>query len=252
MRVEVRPLALKVEGWQACLLPVSLQEGEYARSGARRLVDGLGAEAESKQGWAREVWLHTWKLHVENRAALLEPHLAAWKPQLGLGIWPYRQPPTTWNEESFMDAAGAEMLNEEPDLPSYRLMRLRGSADDRKNAAALLAGAGAVTQVFISAGFDVLERQGRAAFLPLIRDAVHTHERFYLPLLDSKSLNACTAIDLDQWLSTAMLYMRESAEDGGVLVLFKGSLKLLLESAAAAMEVDLLWSKTLDRAVLNV
>ena len=234
MSIEVRSLPLSGEGWRAYLVPVSLSTKQYVRSALPQFIESITRKALEQHSLSQEVLLHGWKLHEESRGQLLQPHLPQWFPQVGMGVWPFRAAPALWNEESFMDAAASEVMNEEPELAAYRLMRIRGTVPDRREAASLLAGVGAVTRIFLRGSFEALEQQTRSVFLPRIQAAVYRHERFYLPLLDVSTLQAASAdSELDAWLGPVCLYLRESAEDKGVLLVVRAEMAPLLSEAAA-------------------
>jgi hypothetical protein len=53
---------------------------------------------------------------------------------------------------------------------------------------------------------------------PIIEEALRAHP-FYMPLLEAKSLRNVTADFLDSWMGSARVYLRESVEDHGELLI---------------------------------
>lgn len=242
MQIELQVLPTIAPPWEQYFLPCSFPLGLTQRTPILLLLEQL-ANLLNADGLLREVLLHSWKLAGSPAGATLQQNLTTWLPALGMGIWPDRQPPSPLTQERFMDLAAGSILGEEPELTVCRLLRLTGTAQARKAAFAALFGTGATTQMFSSQSFEAVQKAGEQVYLPTITAPIYTHERFYLPLLDRRSVNrAKTAAELGRWLCDVEVYVRESAEDQGVLILSRRPLHDHLLTAAKRSETTLNWT----------
>ncbi len=176
-----------------------------------------------------QVFLQTWKLDAQSSGAVLNAHMKQWRPEMGLGVWPDRKPPQSWTEASFVDAAAAKFRGDEPELNVHRLIRLT-SPGIEPEAAEQLRGSGTLVEVFSCYKPEPLLEISRRHALERIADQQYQDEKFYLPLLDMKSVAASrTPEQLGQWLDGMDVYVRESAEDQSILVLSRLPLASLFE-----------------------
>jgi hypothetical protein len=75
-------------------------------------------------------------------------------------------------------------------------------------------------------------RQGREVLLPMVKDRRFRKAALYLPLIDQRTLRHPDAAEkLDAWMCGIDVYVRESAEDKGILILSKLQLDFLFEQA---------------------
>lgn len=217
--------------WQALVLRASFPLEPVAKQAIARFLTALTDLLEAERAdLRREVFLHAWKLEDAELNSAFHQNVSRWRPSLGMGIWPNRKPPGGWTESSFMDAAATKMTGEEPELPAYKLFHLGGEPKHTREAAELVFGIGATTQMFTRESFAELQSKGKAEYLPAIVDSIYTHADFYLPLLDRSSLlTARSPGELDTLMCGVEVYIRESPEDGGVLLLSRVPLTPLLE-----------------------
>lgn len=83
-------------------------------------------------------------------------------------------------------------------------------------------GSGAQIEVFSKAPFLEVSEAGTRVLLPLIADRRFRKFDLHFPLLDRKTITSSDiAPHLDKWLCNVDIYLRESAEDHGLLVLAK-------------------------------
>jgi hypothetical protein len=179
----------------------------------------------------QQVLLHSWKLHTGDCSQKIQENLKSWNPMPGTGVWPDRTPPGRWTEETFMNASAAMLKKEEAPLSSYQLLHIDGDKPARGHAADTLFGNEIVTQIFSKDAFSELAAKGRSAFLPNITDRDFKHSRFYLPLLEKKTILSAVDEQLSSWLCGAEVYIRESAEDKGVLLVSSRELATFFERA---------------------
>lgn len=218
--------------WEAALLPTGPLPAEpEERARWSRQVAELEATLLRVPDCRRELLLQVWKLGPGHGAEVLEKHAGPWWPQLGLGVWPDREPPRSWNEEMLQDAMAGALNGDEVRLASHKLLTLKATGEEQTTAAHLLRGHGALLEVFATRTLADLQELGRELFLPRMVENRFRKARFFLPLLDRRSLAAAKdGAELGRWLCGADVYLRESAEDRGVLVISNRALEPLLQT----------------------
>jgi hypothetical protein len=203
------------------------------------LLDAAAQALTANSHLQRELFVHSWKLHVGNTGALIQQNLRAWNPIHGIGIWPDRNPPSRWTQETFMDASAAMLQDEEPVLASYQVLHLRCEARIRSEVASSLFGGEALFQLFSRCEADAFFARTKSTYLPLITDTLFRHARFYVPLLEAKTVSGATDQQLATWLCGAEAYLRESAEDRGILILARTTHLRALQGAASHARIHL-------------
>ena len=223
------------EPWRVFLLPVSgfpLKVPEFGL--VRRYLGMIATVLEKEHGLKQEVLQQMWKLAPESGAGLVSSHAKLWKPQIGLGIWPDREPPTSWSQATMQDAAAAALRGDEPTKPYYNLLRMTCDPATRTSAAATMCGYGTQIQTFSRIDSDELLKRSKETYLPSIRDDRFKNERFYMPLLDARTVaSAGYAERLEASLCGIDFYLRESPEDKGILMITKMPFDPLLASVRA-------------------
>ena len=83
--------------WQAVLLSLGEFPLKPPRYGViRHFFDLLADVLTGDHGMQQEVLLQMWKLAPATGAELVSKHGSLWQPELGLGVWPDREPPRSW------------------------------------------------------------------------------------------------------------------------------------------------------------
>ena len=224
--------------WQCALLPVPEfpLQAAYATA-VERFFFSLGSLLTGAQKLNHQILLQTWKLGPETGTPTLSAHRKAWRAQLGLGIWPDRNPPQGWTEERMMDAAAAAFRGDEPELPSHRLLRLRLSPAESPLAARTMRRFGVMIEIFFRGEVSQLDTRCREMFHPRIEEDQFLHEEFYCPVLDRNSvLSAKSAEEMDSFLCGADVYVRDSAEDRGILMVSRLPIRSLFEQTQLRLE----------------
>lgn len=229
------------EHWQAWLLPlpafpVPEKRIESYRASVQKFAETLVQEYQMRGALA----LQLWKLSGKLGGDLLQQHLDDWPSDLGFGVWPDRDAPAGWNEDSIQDAAAAVYRGDEPALPMHRALLFKIEARATYNAALhQMSGFGATVQIFSRALIEDVRKRGLDEFLPRISDHRFRGGRVYLPMLDQQSLRAARSFEeLERWLCGADVYLRESAEDKGLLVVSRlsgATMTHALETLATAI-----------------
>ncbi len=226
--------AKQMQPWQAALLPVPAfpLEGEELRK--KTAFFDLLSEKMLGRGLHQHLYLQAWKLSPTTGAGLVSQNAAKWRPTLGLGIWP-NQPPTGWTETSFSDAVAAQLSGNEPRMPSHQLLRLNAGPRELTLAASQLRGSGTTLTVFSTLQADELEARAQTAYQPILNDTAR-RARFLFPVLDGALVkSARSGAELDRWLCGAEMYIRESAEDKGFLIVSRLPLDPILSEVRQAL-----------------
>lgn len=207
-------------GWTAALLRQTLPvDDDVARLAYREAVEHLlsvlppFAEVRSE-----EVFLLFGAMRPEVEIKLLQQHARGWMPQFGMGVWMHQMPPETWTREEF-EAAEPGTLRPVVE----RVLRVQPDPGAQRSAWQMLLGSGALLR--ISAGAPKVFVQDSTELLqPTIADVSLTSFPFYVPLLRADQLlTPAPVYDLpmaDQ-LPSVDAYLRESVDDGGLLVLLR-------------------------------
>src|SRR5947209_2431597 len=149
LRLQSLPVAAP---WQALLLPVSgfpLAEAEVAA--ARILLERLTTEL-CREAASSETFIRFSHLHLGDGASRVASRGSQWMPMMGLGVWPDREPPTTWKLEELMDLAPGEKTPLLMDI----VLRITGPPETRTGARDVMLGLGTVIQFVIPEGQDLL------------------------------------------------------------------------------------------------
>lgn len=218
--------------WKAYLFPVPsfpVQDADIGafRDGMQQFADRLMQRYALNEGLV----LQSWKLSGKHGGDLVQQRAEDWPFDLGFGVWPDRPAPEGWTEDSIQDAAAAVYRGDEPNLPMHRILLFTIRAREvYLDAVRQLSGFGAAIQIYTRLPLAEVRRNGHEELLPRISDRRFRGGRVYLPLLDSRSLQAAKDVaELEAWLCGVEVYMRESAEDKGLLVVSRLPIEPVLD-----------------------
>lgn len=240
---EQRHLTLERISWKlsgdAFLLPVSgfpIPSDEL--KSVREFLAKLGSTVVGTSRLSVEVFLQVAQLHIADGISRLTSHGRKWMPKIGLGVWPDREPPTIWKADEFMDLGP----DERPRRLLYQVFRVGASLESRDNAREMMLGLGTVIQIITADDTQALLLKGRSRLLPLIIDPSFRSFPYYIPLLDRKGLlSANSPEELEGWLCGAEVYLRESTEDSGILILARDSLGPIISSLGGEVNSSSKW-----------
>ncbi|HUO30570.1 MAG TPA: hypothetical protein VMU80_15200 [Bryobacteraceae bacterium] len=182
-----------------------------------------------KGSLSTEVLIHTARMEARG-AERFRQYARAWMPQPGLGVWPDRPPPRLPSQADLDDLEPGE----KPKPPIEQVLRVTGPPPTKRHALDVMLGFGVVVEVF-TADNDFFER-ARATLLPPIEDRTLRSFPFYAPLLERKSIEEAGSRQLNQWFSGAVAYVRECAEEKGMLIVSHEPLTPMLEQLGAHFE----------------
>lgn len=134
----------------------------------------------------------------------------AWMPMPGLGIWPQGDPPHFLTGDDVMKMDPGQPY-QPPFHPAFRLNKGYFSCWQA------LLGHGGLVALFQTLPVDGFVARSKEVFKPLIAERAFQAYPQYVPLLDAKVATAAPA-DLAAWLCGGQAYLRDSSQDGGLLL----------------------------------
>ena len=218
-------------GWAAAILeaeyPVSANAKPAYKAAVNELVRRLPALRDALH---EEVLLQFDRCRPTVEIPLLQQSARQWLPEIGLGVWVDRAAPTLWTENEFLSAAPGQLR---PLI--YRIFRIQQEPAAQRNAWQLLLGSGVLVRAWLPIAGAWLAACTEA-LQPKMTEASLTSFPFYAPLLTAKSLLTPDPGYSDLLQTTGHEingYLRESAEDGGLLLLIRQSPESLREALLA-------------------
>ncbi len=223
--IRLEPVAA-AEGWEALFLPVGgFPVAERNAAPLDWFVEQFTAVAASEWGLQAEVFLQGDRLGRAG-AAVLASHGREWLPRTGLGVWPDREPPRLWNWKDLV----FKIPGTAPRTLMYTVYQVTGGEDAKRQARDLLLRRGLIVQVLLAERAEAYLARTQAALLPPIQEPTFRSFPFYVPLLERKSLGRP---ELPAWMAKAVVYLRESPEDDGVLIVTSRPVQPLLDKLGA-------------------
>ncbi len=197
-----------------------------------RLMAKLSSALMLRLKLASEMFIHLTPSKNPAAGGLISPHARAWMPQPGFGVWPAREPPSLWKKEDFADL--------EPGQPPrdtvHPVFRISKDGNAKEQARSVMFGTGAILEILTRESGPVLVRRGTELLLPKIQETAFRSFPYYLPLLDAASIARISFDELQTWLCGGRVYLRESIEDGGLLVVALDSIRPALETLNAVAD----------------
>lgn len=146
-----------------------------------------------------------------------------WLPRMGLGVWPHREPPRLWtvqDMENMDPQAGPTLM--------HSVFRVTAGGNARLDAMRTMTGSGCGIQILCHIESKKFMDDLKQVFLQVIQDRVFRIFPWYIPLLDLAALTTPAPPLVLRVLQETRLYIRESREDGGILLLAREPLEDLL------------------------
>lgn len=182
---------------------------------ARRFLQELVSWYTTRLGCHYESFLHIDKSIDMDATRIFSRHAGHWIPETGLGVWPNRPAPRMWKLEDLGELDPASGM---PPLLNS-LFRVTAAANTRLEAMTTMTGTGSPLQLVSRAEGKVLLHDLKEVFLGFIEDRIFRIFPWYVPLMDKAALVEPIAPLVQSAMRNISLYVRESAEDGGILIL---------------------------------
>ena len=213
------------QGWHGGVVrvsgfPVPEREVEEYRRGSEELIARLRTDFPKA---STQVYLQFHRLLPGQDIATLQQNARLWLLETGLGVWPDREPPRLWTKEDLEEAE--EPAKVRPLM--YKVMKVQDEVRAGTHAWETMAGRGCLLQIGTSAP-DSFQNHATELFVPRMEQSVFASFPFYVPLLEAKSCAEASAEEMNGWLRFCGFYLRESAEDGGLLAISAKPLEIAL------------------------
>jgi hypothetical protein len=209
------PVTLKTiptEGIYAVLLPVqSFPLDPSHRTRCAEFLTWFRQAITTEWKLGCELFLQHDLLHTADAATRFAENAKHWQPRLGLGLWPDRPYPALWTRKEFSALEPGQKMRK----VSYKAFRVAKTPSAQDNARQVMFGLGATLEIWLPVADLEFFHRTREFMLPLIQERAFRSYPFYIPLLEGKSLQPEGA---SVWLCGASVYLRESPEDGGILI----------------------------------
>ena len=157
------------------------------------------------------LWLQGAAMHSADQINVVVENAREWMPDLGLGIRPTGEPPRMMNQADLN-----RMRWDETPRPMHETaFHLPGAT---RAVVPRFLGSGAVLCCLLDANIDTFFQQQTRMWLPRITDPAFRAHPFYIPFLDSGSLENQSFDALLEWTGNAAVYVREIPEEEGILI----------------------------------
>ncbi|NYF78653.1 hypothetical protein [Granulicella arctica] len=227
-------VVLKVaELWHAYLvplpkLPLAIEKRPELLQYMQQFLKILSAEMT----YERSVFLQLDELHQDNAIRNISRYGRQWSPQMGLGLLPEAPPPRYWTTEDLLERDYTSTI---PAL-MHSVMHLDTDNAGTKSACEVMTGTAGLIQVLHTCNAAQLLQGWFDVFQPTIQEEGLAAYPLYLPLISGTCIANCTSENLDRWMADAQIYIRESAEDKGILILSRFNLEKLLEKTKKRLD----------------
>jgi hypothetical protein len=197
------------------VLPVSgfpLPEPECSRLAG--ILRRISEAAAKRWNLFSEVFLELEQMKGLECRYRFADHGRDWLPEVGLGVWPDRDPPALFTREEFE--------NWIPGTPMRELLcevfRISTSPRQRSEARDAMLTFGPVVEILTPDTTAEFFGRTKPVYLDFIESRAHRCFPYYIPLLEGKTLENMTPDQLSHWCPGVSVYIRESFQDHGVLI----------------------------------
>lgn len=201
--------------WQAFVLPVSgfpLPEPECSR--LAQLLGKIGEAAVKRWNLFPEVFLEIEQMKGLECRYHFADHGREWLPEVGLGVWPDRDPPALFTREEFENWIPGSRMRE----ILCEVFRISASSAQRNKARDAMLRFGPVVEILTPNTTAEFLGKTKPVYLAFIESRAHRCFPYYIPLLEGKTVENMTADQLSHWCPGVSVYVRESVQDHGILI----------------------------------
>lgn len=219
--------------WDAILLGVTafpIPKEELQR--AKGFLQNFGLREAVGRRFSAETFIQVEQSDDGDCRRIYSERAREWIPEVGLGVWPDREPPVTWAQEEFMAVGPDKRIR--PLM--YQILRITASPKAKADAFSAMLPFGPALQILTHDDGETLLDKATRLLLPSLKDPSYTCYPFYVPLLDKKGLTSATLEQLEAWFCGASVYIRESFEDKGILIVAREPLGPIMEKLGGRFE----------------
>lgn len=199
--------------------PLGLRPDSY--DAVRSFLDNLVSYFIAHRDCTHESYVALHQVRERGVIELFADHASAWLPEAILGVWTHLPAPQMMTAETLMEADPQSRTGSR----IHSLFRVTTGAKACLEAMTTMAGTGTSIQIVSQMDSDKLLRNLKDLFLGFIKERIFRIFPWYIPLLSARSLEEPIADLTVQALSDITLYIRESPEDGGILLLAREPLE---------------------------
>lgn len=178
--------------------------------------------------------IQMWHLHHGDGAGILSRNAQAWMPDFGVGVWLDAPPPRLWTPEDFMNLGPGELLPP----PVLTAIRLRAPQLDYEQAWMQLGGRGCFMEFTVSGDTESFFESQAPVYRGWIDEVMISAQPFFVPLLKAASFESELFAARQKHADPILTYVRESAEDEGLLILSREKLEGRIQSAFKLLPWD--------------
>jgi hypothetical protein len=201
-------------GFESYLIPAPRGLRPDSYDPARAFLQELVSYFTARLGCGHESFIQIGQVREHEATRLFADHARDWIPETGLGVWPHRPAPRMWKMEDMENIESPSGTG--PMLHS--VFRVTARANARLDAMTTMLGTGCGLQLVSHVESTLLLRDLKGFFLGFIQDRVFRIFPWYVPLIERAAL----AESMEPLTATVLrgisLYIRESPEDGGILI----------------------------------
>ena len=201
-------------GFEYYLIPAPRGLRPDSYDPARAFLQELVAYCTARLGCGHESFIQVGQVREQEATRLFSGHARDWIPEAGLGVWPHRPAPRMWKMEDMENIESASGTG--PLLNS--VFRVTAHANARLDAMTTMLGTGCGLQLVSHVECAVLLRDLKELFLEFIQDRVFRIFPWYVPLIEKAVLAESMQPFTASVLRGISLYIRESPEDRGILI----------------------------------
>jgi hypothetical protein len=220
--------------WDGILIPVSAfpMAGEELAAVAGFVQKFEGLAGVGRPSLSAETFVQVEQSDDLECRRIYAQSARAWIPEVGLGVWAGRKPPSTWSKEEFMNLTPGKKIR----ALMHQVLRITASPKARMDAFTAMFPFGAAIRIWTHEDGDAFLNKATSVLLPPIKDPSCTCYPFYFPLFDRHAFESATVEQLDAWVCSASVYIRESFEDQGILIAAREPLAPMMEKLGCQFE----------------
>jgi hypothetical protein len=171
--------------------------------------------------------IQMWHLHHNDGASVVSRNGRAWMPDFGAGVWLDEPPPRLWTPEDFLNIGPGEMLPP----PVLTAIHLAAEQLDHEHAWMQLGGRGCYMEFSVSGSVPAFFETQAALYREWIEEPMIASLPFFVPLIRHSSFGSPLFAGRERHAAPIVTYIRESAEDEGVLILTRENLDRVFQSS---------------------
>ncbi|WP_446743875.1 hypothetical protein [Silvibacterium acidisoli] len=234
MYVPVERLVFKGSptGYEHWFVPCPVGARPDSYDALRQFLEALVLHFTRNLGFSHESFIALSRSADRSASLLLGDNARHWLPQTGLGVWVHRPAPRLLR--------GSDVEDLDPEnlpQPMPILLRVQKQGTARLHAMTTMLGTGSGLQLLSRLEEKRLLRTLQEYHLTIITERVYRIFPWYVPLLENASIPEGFPQETLDALQGITLYVRESPEDGGVILLSTEPLRGVFE-AVGCTRVD--------------